>query len=310
MRGRLGRGRPLVPAVALVLVLVGVVAVASTGSTPGGTGNTRSPSETILDTFFTLAILALIPGSAILIYGLMQRKEISEEIASGRYRRTSAVAMIVTVAVLSGIVYLVRGGDGFLPWVPFGETVEIGPNGQIITRDASAYDPDAYQAEIAWIPVLVVLSIAVIGVLALALAARRRPGREIAGAATAEQLADVLDETLDDLRAEPDARRAVIAAYARLERAFAAAGVPRRRQETAEEYVPRALRGLEVDGRAVRALTDLFTIAKFSHHPVTPAMKLEAISCLERIRDDLRAMAARADEPGSAPELPERPATS
>ena len=308
MRGRLNR--PLVPAVGLVLVLVGVVAVASTGSTPGGTGNTRSPSETLLDTFFTFALLALIPGAAILIYGLMQRKEIAEEIASGRYRRTSAIAMIVTVAVISGIVYLFRGREGILPFGVFGETVEVGPDGQVVVRDASANDPDAYRAEIAWIPVLVVLAIAVIGILAFALAARRRPGREAAEAATAEQLADVLDETLDDLRAEPDARRAVIAAYARLERAFAAAGVPRRRQETAEEYVPRALRGLEVDGRAVRALTDLFTTAKFSQHPITPAMKLEAISCLERIRDDLRAMAERADQPEPVPELPERPATS
>ena len=34
-------------------------------------------------------------------------------------------------------------------------------------------------------------------------------------------LADVLDETLDDLRAEADPRRAVIAAYARMERALA-----------------------------------------------------------------------------------------
>ena len=37
--------------------------------------------------------------------------------------------------------------------------------------------------------------------------------------------ADVLDETLDDLRAETDPRRAVIAAYARMERALAAFGL-------------------------------------------------------------------------------------
>ncbi len=308
MRGRLNR--PLLPAVAVVLVLVGLVAVASTGSTPGGSGSTRSPSETLLDTFFTFALLALIPGAALLIYGLMQRKEIAEEIASGRYRRTSAIAMIVTVAVITGIVYLLRDRESFRSWLGLGETVEIGPNGQVIVRDASAYDPDAYQAEFAWIPVLVILTIAVIGILAFILAARRRPRRETAEAATAEQLADVLDETLDDLRAEPDARRAVIAAYARLERAFAAAGVPRRRQETAEEYVPRVLGGLEVDGHAVRSLSDLFTTAKFSQHPVTPTMKLEAISCLERLRDDLRAVAERADEPDPLAGLPERPATS
>ena len=117
----------------------------------------------------------------------------------------------------------------------------------------------------------------------------------------------VLEETLDDLRADPDARRAVIAAYARLERAFASAGLARRRHETAEEYVPRALAALEVDMQAVRTLTDLYTVAKFSHHPVSDEMKLEAVSALERIRDDLRDAAARAAEAVVGPEL--RPAS-
>ena len=75
----------------------------------------------------------------------------------------------------------------------------------------------------------------------------------------AEEVADVLDDSLDDLRAEPDARRAVIAAYARLERTFAASGLAALRQETAEEYVSRILGKLEVDGRLVRRLADLFT---------------------------------------------------
>ena len=48
----------------------------------------------------------------------------------------------------------------------------------------------------------------------------------------AEALADVLEETLDDLRAERDPRRAVIAAYARLERTLAAFGLPRRPSAT------------------------------------------------------------------------------
>ena len=42
----------------------------------------------------------------------------------------------------------------------------------------------------------------------------------------AEALAAALDESLDDLRTEPDLRRAIIAAYARMERALAAAGTP------------------------------------------------------------------------------------
>jgi hypothetical protein len=307
MRGRLNR--PLLLAVAAVFVLVAVVAIASTGSTPAGTGDTRKPHETLLDTFFSLALIALIPGAVILVYGLMQRKEIAEEIASGRYRRTSTIALIVFLGIVTGIVYLARD-QGLHPLEIFGGEVGIGPNGEVIPRDPSGNDPDAYQAEFAWIPVLVILGLIAAAVAAFTIASRRQ--RRALGdddAAVAEQLADVLEETLDDLRTEPDPRRAVIAAYARLERSFAAAGVPRREEETAVEYVPRALAGLDVDTAAVRTLTELFTTAKFSHHPVDEGMKLEAISALERIRDDLRAAAARAAEPPGEPE-PAQPAVT
>ena len=181
----------------------------------------------------------------------------------------------------------------------------------MIGQDPSDNNPDAYQAEFAWIPVLIVVGLIAAAVAAFSIASRRR--RLALGeddAAVAEQLADVLDETLDDLRAEPDPRRAVIAAYARLERSFAAAGLPRRAEETAVEYVPRALDKLEVDPGPVRTLTGLFTTAKFSHHPVDDGMKLEAISALERIRDDLRAAAARAAKPPGAPEPAEPAVTS
>ena len=64
----------------------------------------------------------------------------------------------------------------------------------------------------------------------------------------------MLDETLDDLRAEADLRRAIIAAYARLERVARCERRPRvalRRPRT--EYLPRVLDDLALDSRAVRA---------------------------------------------------------
>ncbi len=112
MRGRFNR--PLVLAVAAVFALVAVVAVASTGSTPAGSGDTRKPHETLLDSFFTFGVVALIPAAVIFVYGLMQRKEIAEEMASGRYRRTGPIALIVFFLVVTGIVYLVRD-QGLLP---------------------------------------------------------------------------------------------------------------------------------------------------------------------------------------------------
>ena len=101
----------------------------------------------------------------------------------------------------------------------------------------------------------------------------------------------------------------MIAAYARLERTFAAYGLARLRQETAEEHVSRILGELEVDSRLVRRLSDLFARAKFSHHIVDETMKEEAIEALAQIRDDLRA-ATRLRMEEQMRVLAERTATS
>jgi hypothetical protein len=103
-----------------------------------------------------------------------------------------------------------------------------------------------------------------------------------------EEVSAALEETLDDLRAEPDPRRAVIAAYARLERALAANGLPRSPAETQEEYLVRLLRSLDVSERAAQRLTDLFERARFSQHAVDVGMKEDAIEALEQLRDELR----------------------
>ena len=105
-----------------------------------------------------------------------------------------------------------------------------------------------------------------------------------------------MDESLDDLRAEPDPRRAVIAAYARLERVLAPTGCrespPRRRSSTSR----RMLAELSVSPEAARRLTDLFERAKFSQHAVGAEMKEDAISALETVRDDLLAARALAEQ--------------
>jgi hypothetical protein len=103
-----------------------------------------------------------------------------------------------------------------------------------------------------------------------------------------EDLAQAVDTTIEDLRRERDARRAVIAAYANMERVLAAHGFDRRAAETALEYLIRILRGLEVRESAVRTLTQLFEYAKFSSHEIDAAMKEKAIGALEDIRNDLR----------------------
>jgi hypothetical protein len=109
---------------------------------------------------------------------------------------------------------------------------------------------------------------------------------------TLEQLYSLLDDTLEDLHAEPDPRAAIIAAYFRMERGLAAFGIARRRSEAPLEYLERALGRLSVSAPAARRLTDLFERGKFGPAPVDDGMKAEAIAALETIRDEVGAWAA------------------
>jgi Domain of unknown function (DUF4129) len=104
----------------------------------------------------------------------------------------------------------------------------------------------------------------------------------------ARVLSYAVDAGLHDARAERDPRRAVIAAYATMERILAARGLPRRETEAPLEYMSRLFAELGVGSQSIHTLTDLFEVARFSHHRVGPAMKERAIAALEALRQELR----------------------
>jgi Domain of unknown function (DUF4129) len=302
--------RALLPALA-VLALVGVVAVASTGSTPSGSADGRPPADFLLDTFFSLSLLLFVPALALLVYGLAQRKEIAREIASGRYRRTSVWTYLVLMGALSLAVYLRITDFRFGLRGDQGEVVDVGSQDPSVVPEGVDTAERVYEPEFAWIPALVVLALAVAGIAAFVIASRRSRHVAAMEGDVAEHVAETLEDTLEDLRAEPDPRRAVIASWARLERALASSGLPRRPAETPEEYVARILGKLEVDPAPVRTLTDLFETAKFSQHEVDEAMRESAIVALVRIRDELREAARRRrEEQEGALEAPEPAVTS
>jgi hypothetical protein len=115
---------------------------------------------------------------------------------------------------------------------------------------------------------------------------RRGEEREIQRA-----LAEVLGDALDDLRTDTDPRRAVIQAYARMERVLAVHRVPRRPHEVPLEYLSRALAELDIREPAIRRLTELYEFARFSQHEVDEAMRADALESLAAIRENLLAQA-------------------
>ena len=117
---------------------------------------------------------------------------------------------------------------------------------------------------------------------------RREEGEVEEGDATAAQLiGTVLEESIDELQREPDARRVVIACYARMERALATVGLDRAPSEAPLEYLERVLLGFRATDEAVQRLTALFEEAKFSDHVVNERMREAAISSLSALRREV-----------------------
>ena len=138
-----------------------------------------------------------------------------------------------------------------------------------------------------WLLVLPLLALLGLVVASFVLARRRRAPAPQVDEPVAEAVVAVLDEALDDLGDERDPRRAVIAAYARMEDVLAEHGLGRRPAETPYEYLARVLTDLRASERSARRLTELFEWAKFSTHEVSERMRAEAVGCLTRLRAEV-----------------------
>jgi hypothetical protein len=275
-----------------IVALVGVVAIASRGSTPSGGAGVRRPTDTLLDILLSLYLVSLFAGVILILYLLALRRTNPSQLGGGRqrnWRNTIATVVLVGAALVIARRFSSGRLDGLLVTLP------QPPSAGEATPGAAGRD--THEAEFAWIPVSVTLALLGVAVFGFWWSgrARRRARGERSGNALAEALEAALDESLDDLRAEPDPRRAVIATYARLERVLASHDLPRKTSEAPLEYLSRMLGGLSVSPPAARRLTDLFERAKFSQHAVGAEMKEQAISALETVRDDLAAARALAD---------------
>jgi len=93
-----------------------------------------------------------------------------------------------------------------------------------------------------------------------------------------------VEESLEDLRAEPDARRAIIRCYARFERVAADSGFARKPSHTPTEFMREALPRLPLPRGAVPALTGLFELARFSHRALGQRERDRALDALDEIK--------------------------
>jgi Domain of unknown function (DUF4129) len=285
-------GRVVVLGIGLVALLALVAAVSRAHHVPGSSGGVHKPPAGVTDYVFTIFVIVAIGGTLALLWLWFSERDL---LVQARQRRQGkgmykAIAFLLVLALIASVVARLwgpggllrdRNGNGALGNSRFG-------NRPPAKKHPLAQQPDAPRLE--WLPVLIATGAGVallgyIGVRGL----RRRRGELVAQHLLDQQFESLLDETLDDLYRTKDPRAAIIAAYARMEKLFASAGLPRQPSEAPLEYMARALGELSASGAALGRLTGLFQWAKFSSHDVDEGMREEAIEALTQVRDELRA---------------------
>lgn len=266
-----------------VVLLLGVVALASRaplrparatplGPPPLGQGQPVSP--------WTLALVGV--GAAAMLGSLAINLPWTP---SGRYARPKGSRLLQTalalfLLLLGGI--LAAGGLGGRRGMPVQERLGQGA----LTGEGRAHHA-TFQFPL-WAQVGVAVVVFAAGVLVASTLGRRWRAPDVPGQPTlAPKLTEAIDSSLEDLEADPDARRAIIAAYRRMEQSLAYVGLPRGASETAREYLSRGLASLELSPSTIGTLTTLFERAKFSLRHVDLRLRDEAISALRALQEEL-----------------------
>jgi len=143
-----------------------------------------------------------------------------------------------------------------------------------------------------WLP-WTALAVAVVAVgvgLVLLWGRRERDSTETPETASASRAA--VEAAICALDRESDPRRAVIAAYAAMQRTLGERGVVRSPAEAPREYLERALVASRATEREARTLTRLFEEARYSKHPIPERLREVALSALRSLQGRLQAEGA------------------
>jgi hypothetical protein len=279
--------RPALLAAAM-LGLLALVAVASRSDRAGRPADTadRTLPLAFWDYLLTLGVLAILSVLALALYLKVPLPRRADRPHFG------LIQLLAFIVVMVALVSLGRGMEWPEIRPPAGtEEPLVDRRGGQSSQQGESSARSSRPLRLRWEVFAAAGGLLLLGIGLYTARRRRDARRRLQGQTAATALSAALDDSLDDLRAERDPRRAVIAAYARMERTLEVHGVPRRRSEAPLEYLARVLRELRVRSSAVLDLTELFERAKFSLHQIDVEMKDEAIEALIAVRDDLRTKA-------------------
>ena len=283
MESSRARGLGTALAVVAICLLLPVVALASRPEGQGGVWLlVDDPIRVALDVLTYLLLIAAVLGLLIIVWVLWPRP--GDELPPlPRRRRHTATAIAVGSAVLIAIWLRVHylnqlpNLPGLQP--PAGGATAVGPPRAVPQAARGAVGTD-------WVAIAIVAGLLVGAAVVVwrTLRGARPPSKR----SPLASLKALLDDAIEDVLAEADPRRAVIAAWARLERVLAGHGLPRRASEAPFEFAARACAELGIQRVSLERLADLYEWARFSLNEVTPVMREEALNGLLNVRDGLR----------------------
>jgi hypothetical protein len=273
----------------LVTGLAGLVRLADpTGEPDHLTGTIRLPHLVTWSIIGLFGLAALVLAIDVVRRMRSRRHEEEESLNFSRMAPPRPPWLQAFAQIMSLVNFIVIG---YLLWrnvLPFADFMSLGAVGGAGGALAHERTPDA-PFFVTWTFALLAL-LAGAGALAFAvwITSSDRLAKwwelEEEEAPVPPPLVEALDESLDDLRAEPDARRAIIRCYARFERAAADAGLKRARAQTPMEFMGDVLSRLPAPRDAVRALTGLFELARFSDRALGDAERGRALGALDDIK--------------------------
>jgi hypothetical protein len=267
-----------------LVVLLAVVAFASRSGF-GHTGHAK-PNSTYVSYAFSVFLILFVLMIPVTIWSMITRAK-EHGLPARRSPLQQFLRSVIAIAIFGFVTYVI-----YRTHIHF-HTPKSSHSGATGHGHAHGKPPHGVASQetspqFQWTVLWVALGLGAVGLVSLVVMYRRWQQRAITpGPTVAQELATALTDAIDDLEAEPDPRRAVIAAYARMERELGRQGLARNPSETAIEYLRRVLLDVSTNGEAVERLTALFELAKFSHHEVTPDMKRQAVDALREIREGI-----------------------
>jgi len=285
---------------AVVVGLVALVGVGSRSMTVAQPGRVvASPAlPVVFDTTLALLLVLALAILAIIVYAVWpqgrsknneQTEWVSEPPPTPLWMKVLFVALIfflIAGLIVAGIFLARQAGRGDLPAaLGVGGGLPGAPPGGAYPGKAAR--PSGFD----WLALgLAATILAGLG-LSFMVLTRPKQGAGRAKATPEKALSRALAEGRPALASDLEPRRAVILAYAAMERSLAAQGVARKFFEAPFEYMSRVLEHASVSRQWVHRLTELFELAKFSHHLIDAGMKEDALAAVDNIQAELRGKA-------------------